>query len=150
MSDKNVLLASASIAALVWIAMSKKDPFAVLEYSRTARANDIPNKIPPEYYANARGLLVVYTRIMSRPGAWTSSLYRSPTLNATIKPSGHPASHHTKARAIDFGGWTEDEILQDNVLGLGITNKKSYPFENPPRWHMSWASDYLRMLSDEN
>ncbi len=146
MKSRDIVLVGV-FALFVVVYMRKKNPFAVLEASNTATAKNIPNVIPPHLHDNARGLLVIYNHIMSKPGAWTSSRYRGALLNAAIVPAGHPNSHHTKARALDFGGWTEDEIVNDSILGLGITNKRHYPNENPPRWHMSWDADYLRMLT---
>lgn len=139
MKNEGLLLATACAGAFWWYKM--RNPFADLERSATASANGIANKIPERYHANARGLQKLRARILEKPGAWVSSAYRSPDLNTKVH--GKADSHHQFARALDFGGWTLDEILGDELLGLGITNQKQY---ESGRFHFSWSPEYLGML----
>lgn len=118
--------------------------FSALERSGTAKKEGIDNTLPERLHAVGAGLLVIMARIRSRKGAYTTSAYRCPALNARV--GGKKNSYHLKAQALDFYGWTKDEVLSDMLLARGVQELKVY---DDGRIHMAWEQSFLERQGGE-
>jgi hypothetical protein len=128
-----------AVAAGSIIFAAKRWSFAQLEKSNTAKAQGIPNRIPPNLYPRAR-VLGEFAQYLTDHGYRVTSGYRSHDLTMAIRRANSPNSDdvattlsaHTQARALDVGGrkgattdlvefvTIRDQLMADPYLGQYI------------------------------